>query len=209
MKYRDRADAAAQLADELVRHRPDGELVVLGLPRGGVPMARIVGDRLGAPVDVIVVRKLGVPGHAELAMGAIGEGPVRVLNDDLVQRLAITPEDVAAVEAVERSELERRAGQYRPHGARTDLAGRTAVIVDDGVATGATARAACAVARAAGARQVVLAVPVAPADVNTTFADVADRVACLQRPHRFRAVGQFYARFDAVTDAEVVAALTR
>lgn len=209
MRYRDRSDAAARLADELVRHRPGGDLVVLGLPRGGVPMARIVGDRLGAPVDVILVRKLGVPGHAELAMGAIGEGGVHVFDDDLVRRLAVGPEAVASVEAAERSELRRRALRYRPGRSGIDLAGRAAMIVDDGVATGSTAKAACVVARAAGARRVVLAVPVAPAGVDDTFANVADGVICLQRSRRFRAVGEFYARFDAVTDAEVVAALTR
>lgn len=207
MRYRDRADAAARLADEVVRHRPGRNLVVLGLPRGGVPMARIVGDQLGAPVDVILVRKLGVPGHAELAMGAIGEGGIRVLDDDLVGRLAVGGDEVAAVEVAERTELDRRAVSYRLGRAPTDLSGRTAVIVDDGVATGATAKAACAVVRAAGARRVVLAVPVAPADVDVTFAGIADHVICLRRPHRFGAVGQFYAHFDAVTDAEVITAL--
>src|SRR5689334_22147047 len=154
MTFTDRADAGRQLGKALLAYR-DQEVVVLGLPRGGVPVAYQVARALDAPLDVIVVRKLGLPYQPELAMGAIGEGGVRVVNDDVVRIAGVAPADVDAVETVERAELDRRVRRLRPHRTRQPLLGRTAIIVDDGVATGATARAACRVARAQGATKVV------------------------------------------------------
>jgi putative phosphoribosyl transferase len=208
MIFADRVEAGRQLAGALERFR-GGDVVVLGLPRGGVPVARQIADVLGAPLDVIVVRKLGAPSHRELAMGAIGEGDVRVVNDDVVRSIGATRSDLEAVEAAERIELERRAARFRNDRPRLDLVGKTAIVVDDGIATGATARAACQVAKAQGAARVVLATPVAPPGLERRLADVADEFVFLDQPRAFSAVGQFYADFDQTTDAEVVAALSR
>src|SRR6266568_4106979 len=153
----DRTDAGRHLASSLDRLR-GSDVVVLGLPRGGVPVAFEVARALGAPLDVIVVRKLGVPYQPELAMGAIGEGGIRVSNDDVIRRGGITSQEIAAVEERERADLDQQAQRFRAGRPHTDLAGRTAVIVDDGIATGSTAAAACQVARQLGASQVVLAV---------------------------------------------------
>jgi putative phosphoribosyl transferase len=208
MIFADRVEAGRQLAQELERFRgPD--VVVLGLPRGGVPVARQIADALGAPLDVVVVRKLGAPSHHELAMGAIGEGGVRVVSRDIVRSVGATDEEVAEVEEAERAELERRARQFRGERVRADVNGKTAIVVDDGIATGATARAACQVVRALGAAHIVLATPVAPPGLEHRLADVADEFVFLDQPRHFAAVGQFYANFDQTTDAEVIAALSR
>jgi putative phosphoribosyl transferase len=208
MIFADRVEAGQQLAVVLERFRgPD--VVVLGLPRGGVPVAREIADALGAPLDVVVVRKLGAPSHHELAMGAIGEGGVRVVSRDIVRSVGATDEDIADIELVERAELERRARQFRGDRGRADLRGRTAIVVDDGIATGATARAACQVVRALGASRIVLAAPVAPPGLEQRLADVADEFVCLDQPRHFAAVGQFYADFDQTTDAQVIEALSR
>lgn len=206
--FADRADAGRQLAEAL-RGRVDADAVAVGLPRGGVPVAHQVATALGLPLDVIVVRKLGVPGHRELAMGAIGEDGARVLNDEIVRYARVTDADIERVEASERAELQRRVARYRGDRTRIDLAGRTVVVIDDGVATGATAAAACEVARAQGAARVVLAVPVAPTDVFERFAGIADDVVVVEVPAAFGAVGQFYDDFRATTDDEVTACLTR
>ncbi len=182
---------------------------MLGLPRGGVPVAEQVALALRAPLDVILVRKLGVPFQHELAMGAIGEDGIRVLNDEVVRLTGVSAEGVAAVEARERAELHRRALIYRRGGPRISLQDRIAVIVDDGIATGSTARAACQVARAAGARSVVVAVPVAPDDWTSHLRGEADELVCLHATRDFFAVGQFYADFDQISDTEVVACLRR
>ena len=159
---------------------------------------------LSAPLDVIVVRKLGVPVQPELAMGAIGEDGARFINDEVVRLAHVSPAELAAVEALERIELERRAARFRGTRPRRPLDGRTAIVVDDGIATGSTARAACQVARAHGAARIVLAIPVAPLDWTDRFRDDADELICVDTPGSFHAVGQFYADFSATTDQEVV-----
>ena len=180
------------------------DVVVLGLPRGGVPVAFEVARVLGSPLDVIVVRKLGVPFQPELAMGAIGEEGVRVENEDVLRSSGLDRFDVDAVERHERVELERRARQYRGDRPRLDLNGRCAVIVDDGIATGSTARAACQVARAHGAARIVLAVPVASRLAVTELRDVCDEMLCVEVPEPFYAVGEWYRDFSQTTDEQVV-----
>ncbi|AZM92313.1 hypothetical protein GCM10017750_06210 [Streptomyces racemochromogenes] len=206
MIFTDRADAGRRLADALGRLRGE-DPVVLGLPRGGVPVAFEVARALGADLDVIVVRKLGVPHHRELAFGAIGEGGVRVLNEDVVRRSRAPERELAEVERGEEAELERRAHRFREGRARVPLDGRTVVLVDDGIATGATAAAACEIARAAGAARVVLAVPVAPPEAVLRLRGAADEVVCLSSPPAFRAVGEWYRDFSQTPDEEVVALL--
>lgn len=205
--FADRIDAGRRLASRL-QHLRDASVVVLGLPRGGVPVAAEVARALEAPLDVIVVRKLGVPFQPELAMGAIGEGGVRILNARTIRMAGVTVEDLATVEAKERDELERRARRFRLDRPRLDLDGRTAVIVDDGLATGSTARAACRVARAHGANRVVLAVPVAPPGWEARIGTEADECIALATPEPFWAIGQFYAHFAQTTDEEVIECLT-
>lgn len=204
--FADRAEAGRRLADRLGHLRGE-PLVVVGLPRGGVPVAAEVAVALGAPLDVILVRKLGVPFQPELGVGAIGEDGVRVVNREVVELTGVTPGDLAAVEARERQELERRARRYRGDRPRLPLAGRTVVVVDDGIATGSTARAACRVARVHGAARVVLAVPVAPPEWTERLAGVADEYVCVATPEPFSAIGQFYANFSQTSDEEVVALL--
>lgn len=206
--FRDRSDAGRQLAGLL--ERPPGErIVVLGLPRGGVPVAAEVARHLGVPLDVLVVRKLGVPSHPEYAMGAIGECDVRFLDGDVIRSLQITDEQLAQVEADERAELERRARRYRGARDPVSLLGCTAVLVDDGMATGSTALAACQVARLLGAAKVVVAVPVASEQAVAELRRHADDVICVRTPTRFRSVGQWYGHFDQTSDDEVVALLRR
>ncbi|WP_067901396.1 phosphoribosyltransferase [Nocardia vaccinii] len=208
MYFQDRAEAGRRLAERLEPLRA-ADVVVLGLPRGGVPAAFEVARRLDAPLDVIVVRKLGVPHQPELAFGAIGEDGVRVINTSVVQQARLTDDEMARVEQSERSELERRAVRFRAGRARIDLSGRTAVIVDDGVATGATARAACQVARAHGAARIVLAVPVASRAALHILRREADEVICLAQPMLFYAVGEWYRQFGQTSDREVVELLHR
>jgi putative phosphoribosyl transferase len=208
MRFVDRADAGRRLAERLQAHQGD-DVVVLGLPRGGVPVAFEVARALGAPMDVIMVRKLGVPFQPELAMGAIGEDGARTINDEIVRATHVTADELAAVEDAERRELDRRAYRFRIDRPRVDLAGRTALIVDDGIATGSTARAACQVARAQGATTVILAVPVAPPSAVAGFAGDADEVVVLATPDPFVAVGHFYADFSQVSDDEVLDLLAR
>lgn len=204
--FADRRAAGAALAAELA-HLATAEVIVLGLPRGGVPVAAEVARSLRAPLDVILVRKLGVPTQPELAMGALGEGGVRVLSDDVIRAAGVTEDDVAAVEARERTVLRERAERFRAGRSATSLTGRVAIVVDDGIATGATARAACEVARAAGAERVVLATPVAPPDWASRLAGCADDYVCVATPDRFGSVGQFYDDFTQTTDDDVVAIL--
>jgi putative phosphoribosyl transferase len=203
-----RSDAGRRLAERLI-HLRGLPVVVLGLPRGGVPVAAEVAAVLGAPLDVIVVRKLGVPYQRELAMGAIAEDDVRVLNEEIVAAARVTDAELAQVETEERAELARRAAAFRGPRHRVPLEGMTVIVVDDGLATGATARAACVSAHRRGAARVVLAVPVAPRGWEHQLAGVADELVCVDAPAHFGSVGEFYRNFSQTTDAEVVAALGR
>jgi putative phosphoribosyl transferase len=209
VSFIDRADAGRRLAGFLAPRLRAEDVVVLGVPRGGVPVAAEIAARLHAPLDVLVVRKLGVPFQPELALGAIGEGGVRVINDAVVRSLGLSAGDVADVEALEREELERRLRRYRGGTPAVSLDGRCALIVDDGIATGATARAACLIARARGAARVVLAVPVAPRDLGRRIGDAADEIICLAAPRRLFAIGRFYDEFAATTDEQVCDRLRR
>lgn len=204
--FADRQDAGRQLAAALEPLR-GADTVVLGLPRGGVPVAAIVADALDAPLDVVVVRKLGVPGREEVAMGAIAEDGVRVLDDRIVRLAGATDADIAAVEARERRTLDDRVARLRPAGRVPDLTGATAIVVDDGIATGATATAACRVARAWGAAHIVMAAPVAAPEAADRVPD-ADEVLAVLRPPGFAAVGAHYADFRATADDEVVSLLS-
>jgi putative phosphoribosyl transferase len=207
MVFVDRRDGGRRLAERLVHLRNNPDVVVVGLPRGGVPVAAEVAAALAAPLDVIVVRKLGVPFQPELGMGAIGEDDVRVINSDVVRMAHVTAEELAAVERRERVELARRARRFRQGRRRIPLAGRIVVVVDDGVATGSTARAACDVARAEAAALVILAVPVAPIDWTARLAGSADEFVAVDTPESFSAVGQFYRDFNQTSDDQVVGLL--
>lgn len=200
--FEDRVDAGRQLGRRLADLRGQ-DIVVLGLPRGGVPVAFEVAAALDAPLDVIVVRKLGLPYQPELAMGAIGEGGTRVLDDHVLSHSKVGEDEVQAVEEHERSILENRVVRFRKGRSRLDLTGRIVVIVDDGIATGSTARVACRIARKLGAARVILAVPVAPADTLAELTE-PDEVLCLATPAVFTAVGYHYRDFSPTEDDEVV-----
>ena len=204
--FHDRRSAGALLGVEVARSKV-GSPVVLGLPRGGVPVAAQVAVAIDAPLDVIVVRKLGVPRQPELAMGAIGENGVVIVNRDVVRSSRTSEHELAAVEARERAELDRRLGTLRSVRPHQSLVDRPAVIVDDGIATGATIRAAIQVARAYGASNVTVATPVAPLGVVEMLSSEADRVVCLAQPDPFGSVGRWYRDFEAVTDVEVLQAM--
>ncbi|MFD8976466.1 MULTISPECIES: alpha/beta family hydrolase [Streptomyces] len=208
MDFTDRTDAGRQLAARL-DHLRGQDVVVLGLPRGGVPVAARVADALDAPLDICLVRKLGVPQQPELAMGALGEGGVRVLNEHVLRETGVGERDLAAVEEREHVELEQRTQRYRGSRPPVPLDGRTVVVVDDGLATGATALAACRVVRAKGAARIVLAVPVAPRGWTTRLGGEADETVSVREPDFFYAIGQFYRDFSQTTDAEVLACLDR
>ena len=206
--FRDRRDAGERLAARLEYLRGE-DPIVLGLPRGGVPVAAEVAAALGAPLDIILVRKLGLPYQPELAMGAIGEGGVRVLNQEVIRLCGVQPQEIDRVEAHERAELDRRARALRGDRPTLRLAGRTVIIVDDGIATGSTARAALQVARAHGATCVVLASPVAAPDTIRALSGDADEIVCLETPPTFVAVGQWYDNFSATSEDEVRALLDK
>jgi putative phosphoribosyl transferase len=203
MPFLDRADAGRRLAGVLTGVR-GADAIVLGLPRGGIPVGYEIAQALGVPLDVILVRKIGLPAQPELAMGAIGEDGIRLINTEVTAAEQVSERVFAEVEQRERAELRRRAERYRLDRPRAAVAGRTAIVVDDGIATGSTARAACQVARAHGAAQVILAVPVAPRGTVAALSQVADQVVCLESPEPFYAIGQWYQDFSQTTDAEVV-----
>ena len=206
MLFLDRPDAGRRLATRLGDFAgPD--TIVLGLPRGGVPVALEVARSLDAPLDVVVVRKLGSPLNPEYALGAIGAGGVRVVDRGAMRALGVTDHELEIIEARERAELERRTARFSGDRAAVDLSGKTAIVVDDGIATGSTARAACLIVREMGADRIVLAVPVAPRDWIARVGDAADEFVCLETPAHFFAVGQWYADFTQTTDEEVSAAL--
>ena len=209
MNFRDRRDAGQRLAGELERYAGRPDVVVLALPRGGVPVAYEVARRLRAPLDVFVVRKLGVPGHEELAMGAIASGGVRVLNDEVVNALKLTEAEIADIETLERAELERRERLYRGDRPPLDVRGRTVILVDDGLATGASMRAAVAALRRLSPARIVIAVPVAEPSTCDSLTEEADDVVCAVTPVPFVAVGLWYHDFSQTTDEEVRALLER
>jgi putative phosphoribosyl transferase len=206
MTFTDREEAGRRLAG-LLAYLRDQPVVVLGLPRGGVPVAAQVATRLRAPLDVIIVRKVGVPFQPELAMGAVGEDGAAVTSHDVVAMAGVTDEELASLQARERAEVAARAATYRAVRPRVDLDGKVAVVVDDGIATGATARAACQIARAHGAGRVVLAVPVAPPGWQERIGSGADEFACVLEPPSFFAIGQFYEDFSQTSEDQVIACL--
>jgi putative phosphoribosyl transferase len=207
-RFADRRDAGSQLADVLAQ-RGYEHPVIVALPRGGVPVGAEVAARLGAPLDVLIVRKLGCPGRPELGVGAIAEGGVQVRNDDLIAQLGLTAGELSRVVAAESAEMRRRAQRFRGDRPRLPVRGRTAIVVDDGLATGSTARAAIDALRRQDPARIVLAVPVAPVDTAEDLTGLADEVVCLRTPDRFLAIGQWYTDFDQVPDAVVSALLSR
>jgi predicted phosphoribosyltransferase len=206
-RFADRRTAGRALAAVLAPYAHRNDVVVLALPRGGVPVAFEVARALDAPLDVFVVRKLGAPGHPELAMGAIASGGVRVLNDHVVAWYRPTPGEIERVTALERQELERREHAYRGDRLPIPIAGRIAILVDDGLATGASMRAAVQAARSLEPARVLVAVPVGAPDSCHAIADVADEIVCLMQPESFDAVGLWYDDFSQTPDEEVRALL--
>jgi predicted phosphoribosyltransferase len=201
--FRDRVDAGRKLASRLSEYKGRTDVVVLALPRGGVPVGFEVADELGAPLDIFLFRKLGVPWHEELAMGAVASGGVRVLNEDIVIGYDISEETIEAVAATERAELERRERTYRGDRLPIDVRGKFAILVDDGLATGTSMRAAVAALRAQEPAHIVIAVPTGPPETCRSFEDKAYEVTCLTTPYPFQAVGLWYADFSQTADGEV------
>lgn len=208
-RFHDRTDAGRQLARELGAFRDDPSVLVLGLPRGGVPVAFEVARELHAPLDVFVVRKLGAPGHEEYAVGAIASGGVRVLNDEALRVLRVPQDALDAIATREGQELARREAAYRIGRPPLDLAGKTVLLVDDGLATGATMRAAVAAARQLSPARIVVAVPLGAPDTVRELVRVAEEVVCVSRPEPFQAVGLWYTHFDQTSDEEVRDLLSR
>ena len=205
--FADRREGGRRLADELTPYAGRSDVVVLGLPRGGVPVAFEVANALRAPLDVFVVRKLGVPGHEELAMGAIASGGVRVLNRDVVEANRVGPEEVERVTQRELETLSRQERRFRGERPPIEVKDRTAIAVDDGLATGATMRAAVTALRELGAAAIVVAVPTAPRETCEALRSLADEVVCATTPDPFMAVGLWYADFTPVMDEEVQSVL--
>jgi predicted phosphoribosyltransferase len=205
MGFRNRQDAGQQLAEQLTAYAARTDVVVLGLPRGGIPVAYEVAARLSAPLDVFVVRKLGVPGHSELAMGAIASGGVEVLSHELIRDLGISEHLVRQVAGRERLELERRDALYRTArpGGHVDVRDQTVILVDDGLATGSTMHAALLALRELGPARIVVAVPVGARDTCERLRSIADEVVCGSTPEPFDAVGLWYDEFTQTTDEEV------
>lgn len=208
-RFHDRSDAGRALAADLAPYAGRPGLLVLALPRGGVPVAYEVARALGAPLDVFLVRKLGLPGHEEFAMGAIASGGLRLLNDDVIREFGVTPAEIAAVSAAEELELERRERQYRADRPMPTVAGRTVILVDDGLATGSTMRAAVLALRQQRPAHIVVAVPVAAAETCEEFRGLVDDIVCAATPDPFYAVGLWYEDFSQTTDDEVRELLNR
>src|SRR5436189_1349594 len=201
--FENRAEAGRELAEKLDKYSGREDVIVLGLPRGGVPVAYEVAKRLRAPLDVFIVRKLGVPGFEELAAGAIASGGVRVLNEDVIRSIPYADEAIEAVTVKETAELQRREHIYREGRPPPELRDRIVILVDDGLATGATMRAAVKALRQQGAAKIVVAVPVGPPDTCREIEQEADETICLSTPPFFQAVGQYYEDFSQTSDADV------
>src|SRR5438309_2142350 len=207
--FPDRVEAGRLLGVKLSKYGGRDDVIVLGLPRGGVPVAYEVARALRVPLDVFIVRKLGVPGFEELAAGAIASGGVRVLNEDVMRALPNANEIIEAVTKRESAEVERREQEYRDGRPAPEIRGRTVILIDDGLATGATMRAAVKALRQRGAARIVVAVPVGPPDTCKEFEDEADEVVCASAPEFFQAVGQYYEDFSQTSDEEVRELLAR
>lgn len=208
-RFHDRREAGRKLAERLVSYAGRGDAIVLALPRGGVPVAYEIARALNIDLDVFLVRKLGAPGREELAMGAIASGGIRVLNEEVMSSLGIPPEAVERVAGEEALELKRREHAYRAARPSLDLGDRTVILVDDGLATGSTMRAAVEAVRSQGPKRIIVAVPTASADVCAQFEALVDEVVCLMTPEFFYAVGLWYENFDQTSDDEVRALLDR
>lgn len=204
MLLKDRRDAGAQLAMKLARYSQDENAIILGLPRGGVPVAAELARELLLPMDVFLVRKLGVPGHSELAMGAVAMGDVCVINHDVVHGMGIPESAIENVRAREEAELMRRNQAYRDDKPAPKIKGRTVILVDDGIATGATVHAAIAALKRAKAGKIVLAVPVSPREAFQDLSEEVDEFECLMIPAPFYGVGQWYQDFSQTSDEEVI-----
>jgi putative phosphoribosyl transferase len=209
VRFSNRSDAGRRLADELVRYSGRKDVVVLALPRGGVPVGFEVASALGVPLDVFVVRKLGLPWHEELAMGALASGGVRLLDKDLIRVAKVSDEEIERITAREQIELDRREQQYRGGRPFPSLEGKTVILVDDGLATGSTMRVAVAALRLENPASIVVAVPVAALETCAGFRDVADDIVCAETPQPFNAVGLWYEDFSQTTDEEVHELLER
>jgi putative phosphoribosyl transferase len=208
-RYRNRTDAGRQLAAQLREYADRPDVIVLALPRGGVPVAYEVARALHVPLDVFIVRKLGLPSHPELAMGAIASGGIRVIDEAALRRFGVTDEQLAAVAAAEERELERRERQYREGLPLPDVTGKTVILIDDGLATGATMAAAAAALKAQGPAKLIVAVPVSAPETCDAFREIVDEVVCGATPEPFYAVGLWYEDFSQTSDDEVHDLLAR
>jgi putative phosphoribosyl transferase len=207
--FRDRTDAGRQLAHQLPRYAGRSDVLVLALPRGGVPVGFEVAQALGAPLDVFIVRKLGLPQYQELAIGAIASGGVRVLNEALIRTAGVSQGDIEAVTAAEERELNRRLRRYRGDRSFPEIAGRTVILIDDGLATGSTMQAAVTALRQERPAAIVVAVPTAPPETCDAFRELVDEVVCAVTPEPFYGVGLWYQDFSQTTDEEVHELLER
>lgn len=208
VRFGDRQEAGRALANQLAALAGRGDVVVLALPRGGVPVGFEIAHALGVPLDVFVVRKLGVPGQEELAFGAIASGGVRIIDEALVERIGLSRKAVASIARREEEELDRRRALYRT-GEDADVEGKIVILTDDGLATGASMRAAVRALRMRRPREIIVAVPVAPPRVARAFRAIADDLVCCRTPEPFTAVGSWYRDFHQITDDEVRTLLAR
>lgn len=202
-RFANRIDAGRRLAEALGDYEGRGDVVVYGLPRGGVPVAAEVASALDAPLDVLVVRKLGVPGQPELAMGAVASGGVRVLNQEILRQLHVEEDQIDRITEEQRHEVRERENRFRGDADAPDVRGKTALVIDDGIATGSTMRASVEALRELGPERIVVAAPVASYSACENMEEVADEVICLETPSPFHAVGAWYEKFDQTSDAEV------